>query len=260
MFEAYKAKKRAEKEAAQLAEITARDLAVGLPTPATMQERVAAAARAGMWDIVDDCVKKGAPIDTRLRLSRNDRSSDYLEAYHDLPSRVHDYGSSSMAPPLVVALLHKNAAVAARLVGQGADVNHPMAAAFVNVSPLEVAVCMGMTETVKLLCDNGADLAGDIVPLKTAESMNLLDIIKIIRAEEAKRLSGQAQIQLQPRPDTPEAREALEAVSNLPDASRDWVLRSLAGKFPAPVPVTALPEGLAQDVVVSKPLTLKKQS
>jgi len=258
MFEAYKAKKRVEKEAAELAAFRARDAEVGLPTAVTLGERMAVAARNCQWTIVDDCVQKGCSYNDAIQIKSEKGKECYFAPYADLPKEVYPSSYYPVAPMLVLAIMSKDAAAVAHMVAQGADVNAPMTARYDKISPLALAVHYGVTETVKVLCDNGADLAGDDKPLLYAEKHNLLEIIKIIRAEEAKRAQGQAQLPV--RADTPEAREALETVAKLPEAERDWVLASLRDKFPAPAPVAVVPEGLAKDVQVSKPLTLKKQS
>ncbi|MEZ0223137.1 MAG: hypothetical protein ACAH83_01170 [Alphaproteobacteria bacterium] len=258
MFEGLKAKKRAEKEAEQLAAYRARDAKVGNPTVATLNERLALAVRKGMWDIVDDCVQKGSPVDHPIDVSRNAHRDCYCPGFEAFPKELLPSFGQTTTTPLAYAVMMKDAAGAAKLVALGADVNKGLASTFQKATPLLLAANTGVAETVQLLCDNGAAIGKDNRPLQVAEKNDFLDVIVVLRAEEAKR--AQAQVQMQERADTAEARAVLESVAKLPAASREWVLKSLTEKFPAPAPVTPLPEGLAQDVQVSKPLTLKKQA
>lgn len=251
MFEAWKEKSRKEKEAKWLTEIRARDADVGVPSAQTMKERLAIAATACMWDVVDDCLQKGADVKGELSLSKKLFSKTYCAPMRKLGG-LGLYSERGVAP-LCIAVLYNDVKAAQNLLAQGGDPSDGYSGwGGDNFSPLMIAVRHNSPDMVKLLCDGGASLASD-KPLRFAEKNGYNDIIKIIRAEEAKR--GQGATPQPPLPATTEEK-IMGDLEKLSPAAREKLLAIVNEKFAPPKPAEAV---LEQGIVVQKPLTLKKQ-
>ena len=251
MFEAYKAKRRADKEAKVLADIRARDADVGVPTPSTLNDRLWTAATRGMWNVVDDCLQKSADVNEGLSVCKNWSSSNYFRPY----SKVEDYNYISKEVPLLcIAAMRGETKAVENLLAQGADVDSYYSGWNGTCSALYIAVRFKNAEMVKLLCDNGADLTYDRA-LRLAEDKNYNDIIKIIRAEEAKRAQNGGKPL--PVPPPTDAERVMGTLEKLSDEERAKLLAAVNEKFAPPQPDAAV---LEQGIVVQKPLTLKKQA
>ncbi|MEZ0223138.1 MAG: ankyrin repeat domain-containing protein [Alphaproteobacteria bacterium] len=255
MFDAWKENRRKEKETKWLAEIRARDADVGVPSKDTMKERMAIAATARMWDVVDDCLQKGANVKDELSVSKKLFSKTYCAPMRKLGG-LGLYGERGVAP-LCIAVLYNDVKAAQNLLAQGGDPSDGYSGwGSDHFSPLMIAVRHNSPEMVKLLCDGGADLYSD-TPLRLAEKKGYNDIIKIIRAEESKRAQGGTAPQPAPVfvPATAEDK-IINDLEKLSPAAREKLLAAVNDKF-AP-PKTAVP-GLSDDVVVLKPITLKQK-
>lgn len=251
MFEAWKEKRRKDKEAAWLAEIRARDAELGVPTKAMISDRLATAAIGGMWDVVDDCLQKGATLDQQIRISRNWDSSRYCRAYVKADSEGYQHPE---VPLLCVAVMHNRMAAVKNLLAQGANVDSFYRREYGAGTPLYLAVKLNNPEMVKLLCDHGASLVHE-GPLRLAEQENYKDIIKIIRAEEAKRALNKGKPL--PVPPPTDAEKVMGTLEKLSDEERAKLLAAVNEKFAPPQPDAA---GRQQGIAVQKPLTLKKKA
>jgi hypothetical protein len=251
MFDAWMEKRRKEAEAKWLEEIRARDADVGVPSAQTMQERLTKAAINRMWDVVEDCLQKGANVNDELTVSKKWLNKKYLAPLRKMGG-LGLYSERGVSL-LCIAVLHKDMKAAQSLLAQGANPSKGYSGwDGIYFSPLMIAVRYKNPEMVKLVCDSGADFHSP-APLRLAEKNGYNDIIKIIRAEEAKRAQGVApQI---PVPATAEEK-IISDLEKLSPVARERLLAAVNDKFARPKPAEA---GLAEDVVVSKPITLKQK-
>lgn len=251
MFDAWRKKARREEEAKWFQQIRARDADVGVPSKDTMTDRLRKAAIDGMWEVVDDCLRKGANVNEELEVSKNWATAKYFAPLRKLGGL--GYYSEREVPLLCMAVMHKDVKATANLLAQGANpsLGYTVWDSY-YFSPLMIAVHHKSPDMVKLLCDGGADLTSDR-PLRLAEEKGYSDIIKIIRAEEAKRAGGPVAVAPPPPPATP-VDKVLEAIENLSRPEREKLLAIVNEKFARPKPADS---ELAQDVVVPKTISLK---
>jgi hypothetical protein len=249
MFEAWKEKNRREKEAKWLADIHARDADVGVPSPQTLTERMTKAAVSRMWDVVDDCLQKGADINEQLTVSREWGKENRLPGLGS-KGGLRLYKTRDMSL-VCIAVFQNDVKAAQNLLAQGGNPDEGYSGWDESFTPLSIAVRNNNPAMVQLLCDNGADLSWDR-PLRLAEKNGYNDIIKIIRTEEAKRAQGTA---APPPPAATPAEQVLRTLEKLSDAERAKLLAVVNEKFAPPKPADA---ALTQDVTVMKTLSVKK--
>jgi hypothetical protein len=193
MFDAFFSKRRAAKEAAELKAIQARDAEVGVPTHGTLKERFNKAACAGKWSIVDDCVQKGCSYNDVVDVSNKRGEAGYFQPYRKVmaTSSVMPYFASASERLTLasIAIMRQDVKGLEFLLSRGASPDAPKSGYGwdMGFSPLELAVRYNLPEAAQLLCSQGAEFAHEKA-LHMAEDWNNTEIIKIIRAEEAKRL------------------------------------------------------------------------
>ncbi|MEZ0259575.1 MAG: ankyrin repeat domain-containing protein [Alphaproteobacteria bacterium] len=251
MFDAFFRKRRAVKEAEELEEIQARDAEAGVPTQKNLQDRFDKAAREGKWSIVDDCVQKGCSYSDDVRVEDSHNNGRGFDPYIKMSGKSIDFICHEFLPLASIALMQKDVEGLRFVLSRGAPPDWPHQHVIFQTrryTPLHLAVHYGLPEAVKLLCDHGVDL-GDKEPLQKAEAANQIEIVKIIRAEEARRNSA-------PPATTAEVAEAriLNELKGLVSGDRDKVLWKLRAAFEDVKETATVTQG---DLRVRKPITLK---
>ncbi|MEZ0259574.1 MAG: hypothetical protein ACAH80_01105 [Alphaproteobacteria bacterium] len=256
MFGEFFSKRRAAKEAEELRAIQARDACAGVPTQGTLKERFDKAARESKWSIVDDCVQKGCSYSDPVAVSNKRRDEEYFEPFRKLAAGnpLMPFGARDHEVLALVCLPIMTGDIKAleTLLSRGATPNPPKNgySRYKSLSPLELAVGYNLPEAAKLLCDHGVDFSYSDA-LKMAETWNNIEIIKIIRAEEARRKGA-------PPPDPAQLlqEKMIHDLHALPPEKRDKVLGKLCDEFGA-VRDTPPAAALQDDLQVPKPITLK---